>query len=147
MQQVIEGISEIDAVKVYSINLEQTPTPNIEAAAQEELQVEFPTGEGSQLVKTTQFQQRSGDKYVRIETERLDKLINLVGELVISRTQVIEIMRDVVDTEQKSAADQLDRVTTELQHAAMSLRLVPIKQVFDRFPYGKGLGTGQPERD
>lgn len=135
VQQVIEGISEIDAVKVHVVNQEQQSNLPVEAAAaQEEPQAEFPANAGSPLVKPTQFQQRSGDKYVRIETERLDKLINLVGELVISRTQVIEIMRDVVDAEQKSAADQLDRVTTELQHAAMSLRMVPIKQVFDRFP-------------
>ena len=66
-----------------------------------------------------------------METERLDKLINLVGELVTSRTQVLEMVK-VEDS--IGALDQLDRVTTELQYAAMSLRMVPIKQVFDRFP-------------
>ena len=37
-------------------------------------------------------------------------------------------------TDRMGAVDQLDRITTELQYAAMSLRMVPIKQVFDRFP-------------
>jgi two-component system chemotaxis sensor kinase CheA len=71
---------------------------------------------------------------VRVETERLDKLINLVGELVISRTQVIEMVKGGEATDRMGAVDQLDRITTELQYAAMSLRMVPIKQVFDRFP-------------
>lgn len=74
------------------------------------------------------------DKYVRVETERLDSLINLVGELVISRTQVLELSGTNVSETAKNAAIQLDRITTEIQYASMKLRMVPIKQVFDRFP-------------
>lgn len=75
---------------------------------------------------------------MRVETERLDKLINLVGELVISRTQVLEMVRSGEAVDRMGALDQLDRITTELQYAAMSLRMVPIKQVFDRFPAWSG---------
>lgn len=74
------------------------------------------------------------DKFVRVETERLDALVDLVGELVISRTQVAEVAKNLTDSYAKSTVAQLDRVTTELQYAAMKLRMVPLKQVFDRFP-------------
>ncbi len=77
---------------------------------------------------------RGSDKFVRVETERLDELIDLIGELVISRTQVAEIAKDIGEGHAKNTVAQLDRVTTELQYAAMKLRMVPIKQVFDRFP-------------
>ena len=74
------------------------------------------------------------EKFVRVETERLDELNNLVGELVISRTQVIEMAKHLEDGHARAAVAQMDRVTTELQYAAMRLRMVPVKQVFDRFP-------------
>ncbi|NMB11048.1 MAG: chemotaxis protein CheA [Firmicutes bacterium] len=74
------------------------------------------------------------EKFVRVETERLDQLNNLVGELVISRTQVIEMAKHLEDGHARAAVAQMDRVTTELQYAAMRLRMVPVKQVFDRFP-------------
>ncbi|NLJ85124.1 MAG: chemotaxis protein CheA [Firmicutes bacterium] len=74
------------------------------------------------------------EKFVRVETERLDELNNLVGELVISRTQVTEMAKHLEESHAKAAIAQLDRVTTELQYAAMKLRMVPVKQVFDRFP-------------
>lgn len=77
---------------------------------------------------------RFADKFVRVETDRLDKLINLVGELVISRTQVLEMGKTIQNADEKSTILQLDRITTDLQYAAMKLRMVPIKQVFDRFP-------------
>lgn len=74
------------------------------------------------------------EKTVRVDTSKLDKLINLVGELVINRTRIVELgktesSRGIVD-----ASEQLNRITSELQSAIMKLRMVPIKQVFDRFP-------------
>ncbi|HHV93114.1 MAG TPA: chemotaxis protein CheA [Firmicutes bacterium] len=77
---------------------------------------------------------RFAEKYVRVETERLDQLNNLVGELVISRTQVMELAKQLEDAHARAVIAQMDRVTTELQYAAMKLRMVPVKQVFDRFP-------------
>ncbi|MBS3946683.1 MAG: chemotaxis protein CheA [Dethiobacter sp.] len=77
---------------------------------------------------------RSQEKTVRVETDKLDKLINLVGELVVNRTSVVEQGKAGATTELNSAVEQLDRITTELQSAVMKLRMVPIKQVFDRLP-------------
>ena len=128
VQQLVEGISEIDAVEVEEVRVSQGQARSEAAAALE------PSSGSSDFLKAAQVQQRGSDKYVRIETERLDKLINLVGELVISRTQVMEMVKDLNDSDQKSVVGQLDRVTTELQHAAMNLRMVPIRHVFHRFP-------------
>lgn len=79
---------------------------------------------------------------IRVETERLDALMNLVGELVIARSrldgigQVIE--REVghcewVDDLQRTAA-RIGRVTAGLQGSIMQVRMVPIRRVFDKFP-------------
>jgi two-component system chemotaxis sensor kinase CheA len=77
---------------------------------------------------------REKEKTVRVETEKLDKLVNLVGELVVNRTSVVEQGKSGVQAELSSAVEQLDRITTDLQSAVMKLRMVPIKQVFDRLP-------------
>lgn len=76
---------------------------------------------------------KSAEKTVRVETAKLDNLVNLVGELVINRTRVVELGKDI-NEELESSLEQLERITTDLQGAIMSLRMVPIKQVFDRFP-------------
>ncbi len=74
------------------------------------------------------------EKTVRVETEKLDRLINLVGELVINRTRLVGMADSQEKGGLKEATEQLDRITSDLQNAIMKLRMVPIKQVFDRFP-------------
>ncbi|NLY30338.1 MAG: chemotaxis protein CheA [Firmicutes bacterium] len=116
-------VTEVDAKEAASISEEQ---PKAAARAKE---------------KTDPVARRAGngrsrivEKYVRVETERLDQLNNLVGELVISRTQVMELAKQLEDGHSRAVIAQMDRVTTELQYAAMKLRMVPVKHVFDRFP-------------
>ena len=135
----VENISEIESVQVELLSLEEgskASVDEVETAAQEVAAsvAKAPkqeTASPKSSVSTAVVRQHRPDALVRVETERLDKLINLVGELVTSRTQVLEMSKgdDTI-----GALDQLDRVTTELQYAAMSLRMVAIKQVFDRFP-------------
>ncbi len=125
VQGIVEGISEIENVEVSPVSEEK---PQEKAAAP-------PTQTAAAAMAAPLPRLQRQETLVRVETERLDKLINLVGELVISRTQVMEMsLNEKNESEQKNALAQLDRVTTELQYAAMSLRMVPIKQVFDRFP-------------
>lgn len=129
IQALVEGISEIDQVLVESVSSEDAKVEG-EAAATRETAI---VNNGLSATPTSVRSSRQ-DTLVRVETDRLDKLINLVGELVISRTQVVEMTTNSDNSDQRSALDQLDRITTELQYAAMSLRMVAIKQVFDRFP-------------
>ncbi len=79
-------------------------------------------------------QKRAAEKTVRVETAKLDTLVNLVGELIINRTRVVELGKMAGDELLSASLEQLERITTDLQNAVMTLRMVPIKQVFDRFP-------------
>jgi two-component system, chemotaxis family, sensor kinase CheA len=76
---------------------------------------------------------KAADKMVRVETQKLDDLVNLVGEMVVARTRIVEIGRGFSE-DLDSTIDQLKRSITNLQDTAMELRMVPIKQVFERFP-------------
>lgn len=128
IQKLIEGISEIRSVEVDSLDSDFAP---VEATQEIAASSAAPQVKTLGQVPTPVMKQHRPEALVRVETERLDKLINLVGELVTSRTQVVEMAKG---EDSIGALDQLDRVTTELQYAAMSLRMVAIKQVFDRFP-------------
>lgn len=75
-----------------------------------------------------------GSQTVRVNTEKLDSLMDVVGELVIVQSQLIESARALgADGSplQRNVA-QLSRITKELQHTAMSLRMIPIKQTFQK---------------
>jgi two-component system, chemotaxis family, sensor kinase CheA len=71
---------------------------------------------------------------VRVNTDKLDSLMDVVGELVIVQSQLSENARDVeanVAALQRNIA-QFGRITKELQHTAMSLRMIPVKPTFQK---------------
>jgi two-component system chemotaxis sensor kinase CheA len=71
---------------------------------------------------------------VRIDLRRLDALMNLIGELVITRGRLQAITRGTEDAALSEAMDQASRLIGELQDEIMLSRMVPVWQVFDRFP-------------
>jgi two-component system chemotaxis sensor kinase CheA len=72
---------------------------------------------------------------IRVDTEKLDGLVNLVGELVICVAQVSQNAHDPATSREANvaAAELLMQITRDLQEQAMSLRMVPVRDSFDRF--------------
>jgi two-component system chemotaxis sensor kinase CheA len=75
-----------------------------------------------------------GGGTVRVNTEKLDSLMDVVGELVIVQSQLIETSRQSggVGSALQRNVSQLSRITKELQHTAMSLRMIPVKPTFQK---------------
>ncbi|MGQ0538094.1 MAG: chemotaxis protein CheA [Gemmatimonadaceae bacterium] len=71
---------------------------------------------------------------VRIDIRRLDALVNLVGELVIARGRLSKLAGDLGHGELDDVVSHAARLVGELQDAVMASRLVPVWQIFDRFP-------------
>ena len=69
---------------------------------------------------------------VRVDISKLDTLMNMVGELLINKTR-LEGLKLEHDT-YNDIIGQLDRVTMELHHVVMQIRMVPIGGIFNRFP-------------
>ena len=81
------------------------------------------------------------DKTLRIDTDRLDQVMDLVGELVLSRNRLNKIISSIDELydgdESKSlleTASNLNLITTDIQLAVMKMRMVPIRKVFNKFP-------------
>lgn len=72
---------------------------------------------------------------VRVKFDQLDKLMNLVGELVINKIALLQVTADNHSGDGlKRITENIDRLTADLQDLVMQVRMVPVSQVFDRFP-------------
>jgi two-component system chemotaxis sensor kinase CheA len=99
-------------------------TPTIVAAAKSE---EAPSGKG-------ESQSKSNSGVVKVDTGKLDSLMDLVGEMVVAQSQVAQNVDSVATQNQQLMRNlaQLRRITNELQRTAMSLRMVPIRGTFQK---------------
>ncbi|MDV6316943.1 chemotaxis protein CheA [Idiomarina sp. HP20-50] len=80
--------------------------------------------------------QAPAETTVRVDTKRLDEIMNMVGELVLVRNRLLSLSNsdDSDSDEMGKAISNLDVVTGDLQGAVMKTRMQPIKKVFGRFP-------------
>jgi two-component system, chemotaxis family, sensor kinase CheA len=141
IEESILSISEIESVKVLLCVLEGNVAP-IQLPSLDVNQIELSSQGDEQHVATPSAQQTStgnekrlkSGQSVRVDIDKLDSLLNLVGELVINKTRLEQIgithkLGDLAET-----IEQIDRVTTDLQAVVMKVRMVPVGQVFNRFP-------------
>jgi two-component system chemotaxis sensor kinase CheA len=76
----------------------------------------------------------SAETTVRVDTKRLDDIMNMVGELVLVRNRLVRLGLKSNDEAMSKAVSNLDVVTADLQSSVMKTRMQPIKKVFGRFP-------------
>ncbi len=82
------------------------------------------------------------DKTIRVDVGRLDELINLVGELVLGRNRLMQVISTIVEKfegeitarELIDTVSQIEYLTSELQAVVMRARMLPIAKVFSKFP-------------
>lgn len=74
------------------------------------------------------------DTTVRVDTKRLDDIMNMVGELVLVRNRLVRLGIELDDETLQKAVGNLNVVTADLQASVMKTRMQPIKKVFGRFP-------------
>lgn len=77
--------------------------------------------------------QNKGAENVRVPAERLDELMDRVGELVIAQSRLSQLANSSVDIQLRSVSEDVERLSGELRDTMMVLRMVPIAQLFSRF--------------
>jgi two-component system chemotaxis sensor kinase CheA len=85
-------------------------------------------GRASELVPARQH------RHIRIDLHRLDTLMNLIGELVITRGRLQQLATTINEPALTDAVTQASRLVADLQDGIMTSRMVPVWQGFDRFP-------------
>ncbi|TDT50631.1 chemotaxis protein CheA [Fonticella tunisiensis] len=129
VKKIIEGISEIESVNIQEISKRK----NDEAAAE----VAVAVRENDKVQESRREEEKSFKKVhqsVRVDLERLDKFMNLVGELVIHRTRLEQISSSHKLVDLHETLEQVGRITSDLQDLVMKIRMLPIERVFNRFP-------------
>lgn len=74
---------------------------------------------------------------IRVDTTKIDAMVNLVGELVITQSMLSNVGQEVegqIGERLQLAIDELQRNTREIQESVMSMRMLPINMTFNRFP-------------
>ncbi|MCI7613605.1 MAG: chemotaxis protein CheA [Selenomonadaceae bacterium] len=136
----VVAISEISGVKVTEINLEEAPkeapapAAASKAAAPAAAPAAKPAAKASANNAKHDKKAHVAGQSVRVDIEKLDTLMNLVGELVTNKVRLEQIGMTHRLTELTETLEQMDRVTTDLQSVVMKVRMVPVSQVFNRFP-------------
>ena len=102
-------------------------SPVLSAAAPEETQVPQHAQDESRSRSTPA-------ETIRVDVHLLDRLMNLVGELVLTRNQITQFSAHQSDANLVAPAQQLNLLTSELQEEVMRTRMQPISNVFDKFP-------------
>lgn len=95
-----------------------------------------PSEVSTALVDQERIKKRVDTSTVRVDTVRLDNLMNLLGEIVIGQSSIARIVDDLSEDLQfrmKNALHALDRTTREFQEQIMSIRMIPIGPTFEQF--------------
>lgn len=98
-----------------------------------ELMASSDPASGTKMRKTTSTPQKT-DTSIRVTVSLLDQLMNLAGELVLSRNQLLQTITSGDVRNAEAVGQRIDLVTSELQEAIMLTRMQPIGNVFNKFP-------------
>lgn len=139
LEKMLLKVSEVDKVNISSID------PSIFGAKEKELPTvqevqqtnETPTEnkkEQQTEKKTNSKITHNTSKTIRVNIERLDVLMNLFEELVIDRGRLLSIASDVNHGELSETVERMSRTMGDLQNIILTMRMVPVETVFNRFP-------------
>lgn len=132
VKTAIQNISEIHEVLIEVISIKKTE--------QETPVAKTPTSVANEAKKQETAQpaagrkQAAGGKTIRVDIERLDILMNLFSELVIDRGRLEQLAREIGKTELQETVEHMSRISGDLQNIILTMRMVPVEQVFNRFP-------------
>ena len=145
IRDAVLRVSEVQAAEIRHI------TRGEDSPGQDEAEGEAPLEKAAVLVGATpgrpqapagaapqparkQESAKKGSQTVRVDIDRLDKLMNLVGELVIGRARIERLVQEASLRDFDEPLSQLGRISGDIQELVTKLRMVPVSFIFERFP-------------
>ena len=142
VKTTIEKIGDVATAEVVEVKADEVqaapapavaPAPAAEAPAQ--AAAPAPAAEAPKpAAPAKKDSAKKGTQTVRVDIGRLDKLMNLVGELVISRARIERLVQEARLRQFDETLSQLGRISGDIQELVTKLRMVPVSFTFDRFP-------------
>ncbi|MCT6923567.1 chemotaxis protein CheA [Metasolibacillus sp.] len=142
LQKKLMKVSEVEEVKVVPLEEKDVQSEKkvevVEAEPQPELTVkavaEVPAKNAKAPVSNSKSGGHVSNKMIRVNIERLDILMNLFEELVIDRGRLQSISAEVNHQELNETVERMSRVMGDLQNIVLTMRMVQVETVFNRFP-------------
>jgi two-component system, chemotaxis family, sensor kinase CheA len=137
VERRIYKVSEIEKVEVTSFSVQQYEADirkkldEEDAKKDKEIQADKKENKAPTQNEKTHHHV---NKTIRVNIDRLDDLLNLFEELVIDRGRLEQIAQEFEHKELKETVERMARVSGNLQNIILTMRMVPIEQVFNRFP-------------
>lgn len=129
LKKRLSNISEISVLRVQEINVDSITAGQANQATRNINNPPQSSPDPADNPRAHKVKQT-----VRVDIDRLDNLMNLVGELVMHKGRLEQIGFSHKINELNETIEQIDRISTDLQAVVMKVRMVPIEQVFNRFP-------------
>lgn len=130
IQDKLLNVSEVKEI-IISDKTKQNQAEKSETVKVEE---EAPVKQSPETSDSTGAQKRSRTKSIRVDIDKLDGLMNLFSELIIDRGRLEQIARRTSSTDLTETVEHMTRISTDLQGIILNMRMVPVEQVFNRFP-------------
>jgi len=129
-EEIAQKVNKVSEIKQVDIQLFSVEQYNEEKPQQiKETKVKSGNKEANSPKR-----QVSGRKTIRVNIDRLDVLMNLFEELVIDKGRLDQIALDIQHHDLQETVERMSRVSGDLQNVILNMRMVPINQVFNRFP-------------
>ena len=130
-----QNLSTTDAQQKLSVEEQPLPEKTEQLFNTSEISSTLPfSGNLSEDILTTNLTASISDNYIRVDVQLLNQLMNLVGELVLCRNQVLVFNNRQTDSGFGDTSQRLDLITTELQEGLMKTLLQPIRKIWNKFP-------------
>lgn len=135
IEKLVMGISEVASVKTYYVEIKAEEASKEEVKPKEiENKPPVTAKKENKKPAAKKDKPKKAHQSVRVDLERIDKLMNMVSEIVIYRTRLEQIVIDNKSPELTETLEQVGRTTSDLQDLVMKIRMLPLDTVFNRFP-------------
>lgn len=139
IEELIVNISEVDKVNVSYVEVSNFSDEASVEVVPDNKEIEKPVEIKPKKVETSEKKKelssnKRAHQSVRVDLQRIDKLMNMVSELVIYRTRLEQIVINDKSQELVETLEQVERTTSDLQDLVMKIRMLPLDVVFNRFP-------------
>ena len=133
----------ISDAKEGAQEVKSSPQPEVAETKKEETQTEAPKETKQEEAKTEQAKPQApksasakvqAPSTVRVDTRKLDSLMNLIGELVIAQSRIMQLTQSLdIDNGLKEAVSSMDRTSRQIQEEVMNIRMMPVGPIFNQF--------------
>src|SRR5690625_449511 len=128
----LHKVSEVKSININTLSVEANKHNEVDTNGNSESKKVTPKKKQNQQNKKST--QKVASQTIRVDIERLDTLMNLFEELVIDRGRLEQIALELKNTDLEETVERMSRVSSDLQNIILTMRMVPINTVFNRFP-------------